>query len=91
VCERIGFKGKVLQALDSDAALIQAVRSGLGMAVLPEQIKEVPHENIAIKQVTPSVLFSSTIVWKKNNLSPALKAYLQIVTNIKNDTAFPAI
>jgi LysR family hca operon transcriptional activator len=87
-CGQVGIKGKILQVLDSDSALIQAVRSGLGIALLPEQIRDVPHENILIKNVTPSVAFSSTIVWKKNNSSPALKAYLQTMTSMKNKSDF---
>jgi DNA-binding transcriptional LysR family regulator len=82
-CQRVDIQPKILQVLDSEAALIQAVRSGLGIALLPDQIKDVPHDNVIIKNVTPSVLFPSTIVWKKNNPAAGLKAYLQTVTNLR--------
>lgn len=87
-CQRIGVRAKIVQVFDNDTALIQGVRSGLGVSLLPEQIKEVPHDNIVIKNVKPAVLFPSTIVWKKDNQSAALKAYLRTVTNIRNSGPF---
>lgn len=89
-CERLGIRPKIVQILDNDSALIQAVRSGLGVALLPEQIKEVPHDNIIIKNVAPPILFPSTIVWRKDNSSAGLKAYLQVVTTIRNELPFGA-
>jgi len=89
-CERIGIRPKIVQTVDNDSALIQAVRSGLGVALLPEQIKDVPHDNIIIKNVTPPILFPSTIVWRKDNSSTGLKSYLQVVTTIRNEQPFGA-
>jgi len=83
-CERVGARPKIVQVVENDSALIQAVRSGLGVALLPEQIREVPHDNVVIRNVTPPVLFPSTIVWRKDNPSSGLKAYLQVVTAVKN-------
>ena len=83
ICERVGIRPRILQVFENDSALMQAARSGLGIALLPEQIREVPHDNVLIKNVTPRVLFPSTIVWKKNNSSAALKQYLQTITSLK--------
>jgi DNA-binding transcriptional LysR family regulator len=87
-CQRVGIQPRILQVLESDSALIQAVRSGLGIALLPDHIKEVPHDNVVIKNVTPPILFPSTIVWNKNNETPGLKAYLQTVGNLRHGRAF---
>src|SRR6202040_4162233 len=87
-CERVGIRAKIVHTADSDSALIQAVRSGLGVAILPEQIKDVPHDNIVIKNVTPPILFPSTIVWRKDNSSAGLKSYLQVVTTIRDERPF---
>lgn len=89
-CERVGVRPKIVQVVDNDSALIQAVRSGLGVALLPEQIKDVPHDNTIIRNVTPSILFPSTIVWRKDNSSPGLKSYLQVVTTVRNERPFGA-
>ncbi|HSS97238.1 MAG TPA: LysR substrate-binding domain-containing protein [Terriglobales bacterium] len=87
-CDRFGIRAKIVQTVDNDSALIQAVRSGLGVALLPEQIKQVAHDNIVIKNVGPPILFPSTIVWRKDNQSAGLKAYLQVVMNIRGEKRF---
>ena len=89
-CEGLGMRAKIVQTVDNDSALIQSIRSGLGVAVLPEQIKEVPHDNVIIKNVAPPILFPSTIVWRKDNLSAGLKAYLQVINDIRNEKPFGA-
>jgi LysR family transcriptional regulator, hca operon transcriptional activator len=81
-CQRIGIQAKVVEVLESDTALIQAVRSGLGIALLPEQIRDVPHDNIVIRAVTPPILFSSAIVWKKGYSAAGLKVYLETVISV---------
>ena len=83
-CEHVGIRAKIVQTVDNESALIQAVRSGLGIAILPEQIRDAPHDNVIIKKIAPQILFPSTIVWRKDNSSAALKSYLQVVTTIKN-------
>ena len=82
ICNKVGIRSKIVQVYDSDSDLIQSIRSGLGIALLPDQIKNVPHENVIIRNITPPALFSSTIVWKRDNPSSGLKAYLQVVTKI---------
>lgn len=89
-CQRVGIQPRILQVVESDSALIQAIRSGLGIALLPDQIKDVPLDNVVIKNVTPPILFPSTIVWKKNSPAPGLKAYLQTVTNLGYGRALTA-
>lgn len=84
ICEQLGIRAKIVQTVDNDSALIQSVRSGLGVALLPEQIREVPHDNIIIKKLVPSILFPSRIVWRKDNPAAGLKAYLQVVKAIGN-------
>jgi LysR family hca operon transcriptional activator len=85
-CEQVGIRGKIVQIAENDSALIQAVRSGLGVALLPEQIRQVPHDNTVIRKVVPPVLFSSTVVWKKDNPSAALQGYLQVINSIRKES-----
>lgn len=84
-CGQIGIGPKIVQVVDNDTALIQAVRSGLGVALLPEQIKEVPHDNIVVKNITPQVFFPSKIIWRKDNASAGLKAYLQVISPFRKE------
>jgi LysR family hca operon transcriptional activator len=81
-CEKLGVRCKILQTVDTESTLLQIVGSGLGVALLPYQIKDASHENIAIKPVNPAECFSSCAMWKKANQSPVLKSYLEVLDRV---------
>jgi DNA-binding transcriptional LysR family regulator len=78
-CQRVGFSPRVLQDVEIERTLIQAVAAGLGVALLPDQVKKLPHANVVFRPLTPRVMTESCIAWKGDNPSPALKAYIDIV------------
>jgi DNA-binding transcriptional LysR family regulator len=80
-CQRVGFSPKVLQDVEIERTLIQAVAAGLGVALLPDQVKKLPHEAVVFRPLTPRVMTESCIAWKGDNSSPALKAYVDIVSD----------
>jgi DNA-binding transcriptional LysR family regulator len=80
-CMRVGFSPKVLQDVEIERTLIQAVAAGLGVALLPDQVKKLPHENVVFRPLTPRVMTESCIAWKADNPSGALKAYVNIVSD----------
>jgi DNA-binding transcriptional LysR family regulator len=81
-CERVGFTPKVLQDVELERTMIQAVASGLGVALVPSQIKKLPHENVIFRPLNPSVATEGCIAWKSENPSAALKAYVQIIEQV---------
>jgi DNA-binding transcriptional LysR family regulator len=82
-CERAGFVPKVLQDADIERTVIQAVGAGLGVALLPDQVEKLPHEDVVFRPLIPAVLTESCIAWKSKNTSTALKAYVEIVKERK--------
>jgi len=78
-CREEGFAPKVLQDVDIERMVIQAVGAGLGVALLPEQVKKLPHENVVFRPLVPAVLTESCIAWKSENTSKALRSYVEIV------------
>jgi len=80
-CREAGVTPKILHEANTERTLIQAVESGLGVALLPDQIKNLPGENVSFRPVSPSIASQSCIVWKKENDCPALKAYLKTITD----------
>lgn len=78
-CRRAGFAPKVLQDADIERTVIQAVEAGLGVALLPDRVEKLPHENVVFRPLIPTVLTESCIAWKSANSSTALKAYVEIV------------
>src|SRR5947208_13912253 len=80
-CRRVGFSPKVLQDADIERTLIQSEAAGLGVALLPDQVKKLPHDSVVFRELTPSVKTESCIAWKTDNRSVALKAYVNIVSD----------
>ena len=72
-CRQVGFAPKVLQDAEIERTLIQAVAANLGVAILPDQVKKLPHESARFRELTPAVKTESCIAWKADNPSAALK------------------
>jgi DNA-binding transcriptional LysR family regulator len=81
-CQRVGFSPRVLQDADIERTVIQSVAAGLGVALLPEQVKKLPHESVIFRPLKPPVATESCIAWKRGNPSAALKAYVQVVSEV---------
>ena len=81
-CDRAGFIPKVLQDVDLERTMIHAVAAGLGVALVPEQVKKFEHENVVFRPLNPTVKTEGCVAWKDNNSSVALKAYVQIVEQV---------
>jgi DNA-binding transcriptional LysR family regulator len=80
-CRKVGFSPKVLQDAEIERTVLQAVAAGLGVALLPEQVKKLPHESVVFSELQPAGKTESCIAWAANNRSVALKAYVNIVSD----------
>jgi DNA-binding transcriptional LysR family regulator len=78
-CQRAAFTPKVLQDVDLERTMIHAVAAGLGVALVPEQLKKLEHQNVVFRPLNPAVATEGCIAWRSENPSAALKAYVQIV------------
>jgi DNA-binding transcriptional LysR family regulator len=81
-CREAGFTPRILQEADREPAVISFVAAGLGVALLPEQIKRLPHEGVIFRPLRRRLTAESWAVWKGNNASACLKQYLQIVKEL---------
>ena len=81
-CHRAGFIPKVLQDVDLERTMIHAISAGLGVALVPEQLKKLPHKNVVFRPVMPAVATEACVAWKGENSSAALKAYVEIVERV---------
>jgi DNA-binding transcriptional LysR family regulator len=82
VCREAGFSPRILQDADREPAVISFVAAGLGVALLPEQIKRLPHEGVIFQPLQRRLTADSWAVWKENNSSDCLKQYIQIVREL---------
>jgi DNA-binding transcriptional LysR family regulator len=81
-CRESGFTPRILQDADREPAVISFVAAGLGVALLPEQIKRLPHEGVIVRPLQRRLTVDSWAVWKGNNSSDCLKRYIQIVKEL---------
>jgi DNA-binding transcriptional LysR family regulator len=81
-CRRAGFTPKVLQDVDLERTMIHAVATGLGVALVPEQLKKLEHENVVFRPLNLSVGTEGCVAWKNENPSAALKRFVQIVEQV---------
>ncbi|MFZ1218551.1 MAG: LysR substrate-binding domain-containing protein [Chthoniobacterales bacterium] len=81
-CRRADFIPKVLQDVDLERTMIHAISAGLGVALVPEQLKKLPHKNVVFRPVTPAVATEACVAWKGENPSAPLKAYVEIVEHV---------
>jgi DNA-binding transcriptional LysR family regulator len=81
-CDRAGFAPKVLQDVELERAMIQAVAAGLGIALVPEQLKKLEHEKVVFRTLHPTVVTEGCVAWRNDNPPAALEAYVQIVEQV---------
>jgi DNA-binding transcriptional LysR family regulator len=81
-CQSAGFAPKVLQDVDLERTMIHAVAARLGVALVPEQLKDLEHDNVLFRPLNPAVATEGCIAWRNENSSGALRAYIEIVEKI---------
>ncbi len=84
LCQRAGFAGKILQEADVEPTALKFVAGGLGVALLPEQVLELPHQGVVFRPLSPPLQRESTVAWRGDNPSRPLKDYVQIVKDLSS-------
>ena len=59
--------------------MIHAVAAGLGVAIVPEQLKRLEHKNVVFRPLDPVIMTEGCVAWRNENPSSALQAYIRIV------------
>jgi DNA-binding transcriptional LysR family regulator len=81
-CQSAGFAAKILQEADTEVTAIKFVAHGLGVALMPEQITELPHEGVVFLPLSPRLRRESNIAWRADNPSQPLQDYIRIVKDL---------
>jgi len=67
------------QRAHDEMALLALVAAGAGVALLPEQVKSLPHGGVVLKALKPPIMVECCIAWRKDDASQLLRDYMQIV------------
>jgi DNA-binding transcriptional LysR family regulator len=78
-CRKANFIPRVLQDVELESSLFQSVGTGLGVALVSEQLMAFSPPNVVFRPPIPKVLTESCIAWRAENSSAALQAYLDTI------------
>ena len=81
-CRSAGFAARILQEALDGLSAVRFVRDGLGVALVPEQITELPHEGVVFRSLLPPLRREATIAWRMGDTSEALTAYIKITSEL---------
>lgn len=83
VCLRAGFSPKVIQEVNEMQVMLGFVAAGLGVALLSASVKQFQRPGVVYRELQPSSLeVALAVVWRRNNPSPALHAFLGVVREL---------
>lgn len=82
-CQEAGFSPRIVQTAEDEVAVLQAVRSGLGVALLPEQIRNAVDSQVRVREVRPTTWIGSATAWRRDHTSKELRAYLQALDRVR--------
>jgi DNA-binding transcriptional LysR family regulator len=78
-CQCAGFNPRILQDVDAERTILQSVAAGLGVALVPHQLKKAPHGDVVFRPVMPAASTEACIAWKADNSSATLEAFVDLV------------
>lgn len=77
-CQQVGFTPRVLQDAELEAALMTFVAEGLGVSLVREHIKKLPHPGVAFRPLAPPIYSDYCIAWNRANELRALRQFIEI-------------
>ncbi len=82
VCEEAGLTRRIVQKVNTEATLLALVAAGVGMALIPEQIRSLRCQGVVFLTPKPPIGIECCAVWRADNHSPLLQEYLQVVRQV---------
>jgi DNA-binding transcriptional LysR family regulator len=79
VCQPAHWRPRVVQAPDRFSVLLNSVAAGLGVAVMLEQNRNLPHDGVVFRRLKPPLRAELCVAWRADNSSRPLHEYLRII------------
>jgi DNA-binding transcriptional LysR family regulator len=79
LCAGAGYKPKIVHEADTSATMFGLVSAGFGIALLPA-LHDPPASEVAFRPISPELpKFDFNIAWRRDDASPALQNFLNMV------------
>lgn len=83
VCRRAGFSPRVRQEVNEMQVMLGFVAADLGIAILSASVRQFQRPGVVYRQLQPaSPEVALAIIWRKDERSPALQAFLEVVKEL---------
>lgn len=90
IAHPLGVRGLTMElASDDPQAVIRCVEAGLGLAILPEEAMQLPHDGLVFRPVTPAVYWNSLLVWRRADTQDAVREFVSCVQHTASDIRQP--
>ncbi|HEY2104221.1 MAG TPA: LysR substrate-binding domain-containing protein [Candidatus Binataceae bacterium] len=79
VCQPAVWRPRTVQAPDRLSVLLNSVSAGLGVALMVEQNRNLPHDGVVFRRLKPPLRAELCVAWRDDNVSHPLHEYLRII------------
>jgi DNA-binding transcriptional LysR family regulator len=86
LCQSRGFSPHIVQEAATESAVISLVAGGIGVAIVVNSLERVRADEVSYRTlVEPLVEANYGVVWKRQNRSPIVQAFVETVHNIAHN------
>lgn len=84
LCQQAGFIPKVAQEVIQILTAVNMVAAGMGIALVPGCASNIRVNGVVFKKIYPEPpILTLGVIWRKNDPSPVLQAFLEVVREIR--------
>jgi DNA-binding transcriptional LysR family regulator len=81
LCREAGFEAQIIKLADGPTSILELVSAGFGVALVPGVFQRFPSD-VVFRPLPPATpKFHLSLAWRRDNESPLLKAFLEILRN----------
>jgi DNA-binding transcriptional LysR family regulator len=87
LCGQAGFSPHIVQEANEMQTIVSLVAAGIGVAIVPASISNLRMKGVSYVHIRkPLARSAMTVVWRRDDPSPALKAFMQIIRQLSQDS-----
>lgn len=83
LCREAGFEPRVSQEVTNLYNVVELVSVGLGVALVPEFVKQSPVKNVVYKSLTENPRTELAMAWRGDRSTPVLRAFLALAKELE--------
>lgn len=83
ICALAGFSPRIVQQARSTPTIVNLIAGGIGISVVPASLRNLHRQGVIYRSIeAPAPTIELAVMWRKNDRSPALGTFLQIVWRV---------